>query len=337
MSLPAFTRPPLDRPLVIDLAATGYWDTDNKTLNLSGGEDVLVRYPRERRVGHLSIRGARNVAIIGGYNSIGKKQDGTYPGTGARQSGDFNLEIRDGDDGGTVWVEGMMIDATGGAQSDAFFINAPNRLVDLVHCRVEGLLGSLTHGRHADGIQTAGGCRRLRLDHCTIASHYNTVYLRRENSPLMPAVQQLMIRYSNTFGYSTNPAAGSGDPQYTLRGISLGTQPADNDCNQWGACGPANDMSATNADLPTECWFDHFWIDPASAGRQPLEWVFPDAGARTYPGIHPVLDSSGGLYWPAWRASGKVHGRIMIGRPRYGDFAKAADTGLNYKAAEWAA
>lgn len=337
MTLPALTPPPLNSPSVIDLPATGYADTDNITVSLDPGEDAVIRFPRTRRVGHVSIHGGRNVAINGGYQTIGKNRDGTYPSSGFRGVGDYNIEVRDGDDGRIVWIAGMLIDASGGAQSDGFFVNAPNSIVQLYKCRVEALLGSLHHGRHADAVQTPGGCRRLQFDHVTAASHYNTLYLRRENSPLMPPVEELTIRYSNTFGYQTNPAASGDDPTYTLRGISLGTQPADDDCNQYGQCGPSNDLSATNGELATLVRFDNFHIDAASAGRDPLQWVFPDAGQRTYAAAHPVLDGFGGLYWPAWRSSGQVRGRVLIDPPRYGDYAKARDVGVDYAAGVWAA
>ena len=62
----------------------------------------------------------------------------------------------------------------------------------------------------------------------TGSSHYNNLYLRRENSPLGPAIGPVTLDHVNLFGY-VNPSGW--DIPATLRAMSIGTQPADTDCD----------------------------------------------------------------------------------------------------------
>lgn len=333
MSLPQLVRPELVDPIEYRLPATGYADSDATTIKIPSGRDAVILAPREKRVGHLRIMGGRNKVLAGLYQSIGKNRDGSYPAQGARTMGDYNVEVLDGDPSGIFHAEGVHIDGSEGAQSDGFFLNCPNTIVQLLKCRTDTLLGALRTGRHADGVQTPNGVLLLTMDRSSFGSYYNTLYLRRENSPLKPPILELRVRYCNTFGYDHNPVAdpSKGDTTHTLRGISLGTQPADDDG------GPGNAASPTNMELETRVTLSHFHTDPESAGLDPLDWVYPHGGKQMYDPARPVYDPiTRSLYWPGWRAQGKVTGRVLMYPPTHGDFAKPEAVGLNYRAAMWA-
>lgn len=326
MSLPALIRPTLSDPLVVTLPATGYADGDKFTVKAPLDRDVLIRWPLGKtRTGGLRITGGRNVVLAGGHQTIGRNRDGSWPEYGARGVGDTNIAVDDG--AGIVHVEGLLVDSSGGAESDGFMLNT-NRTVQIMWTRVDNLQGSSAPGhRHADCIQIGpGGVGELRLDHFTGRSHYNSLYARRENSPLGKAHGPLRLRYSNMGGYTQNPI---GAPQQTLTGLSLGTQPPND---------PGDNGSAVNAELPGDVYLDHYYADPGEAGRPNLgEFLHPDARRNSYQPGRPVADSTGGWYWPVWRgASPGVHGRVLTGPPPSGDYAKADAVGLNYAKGVWA-
>ena len=173
-------------------------------------------------------------------------------------------------------------------------------------------------------IQTWGGVKELRVDNLTGSSHYNNLYLRRENSPLGPAIGPVTLDHVNLFGY-VNPSGW--DIPATLRAMSIGTQPADTDCDAAGNhCGPSNDESATNCQL--------------SAAVNLIERVRRPAGRRQAAAVHvadrlhghagcasrscrPMARAPPG---PRWTSTV----RCSSGPPPGGDFVPAGSVGLGY-------
>ncbi len=303
--------PALIDPITIPLPATG-----DVSLNLDNSRDYVIQYPQVRRVGGLRLVGGRNIVIIGGASTIAP-----HSGTGVR-----NIQISDKPgvmDGRIVHIEGLDIDGSGGGEADGVGIDAPSVIVQIENTRITGLIGHLS-STHADVIQTWGGVKQLRLYDVTGSSHYNTLYLRRENSPLGPEIGAVTLDHVNMFGY-VNPAGW--DIPSTLRGISIGTQPADGDCNSRGQCGPPNADSTTNCQLSAAIVMNQFYTDPP-AGR--LERFMWPTDYMSTAGCPSALSADGQTAsWPALQ--GQVSGAIHLGPPPGGDFVPAGSVGVGYQ------
>jgi hypothetical protein len=302
--------PTLTNPVTISLAPTG-----DVSLNLDNSRDYIIQYPDVRRVGELRLVGGRNIVIVGGASTIAP-----HSGIGVR-----NIQISDKAgvmDGRVVHIEGLDIDGSGGGEADGIGIGAPSAIVQIENTRITGLIGHLS-STHADVIQTWGGVKALRLYDVTGASHYNSLYLRRENSPLGPEIGPVTLDHVNMFGY-TNPS--DWDVSSTLRGISIGTQPADTDCNAKGQCGPPNADSSTNCQLSSSVVLDEFYASPPNGKLE--RWMWPTDYMSTA-GCPSALSADGlSADWPALR--GQVSGVMHLGPPPGGDFVPAGSVGVGY-------
>ena len=283
-------------------------------LRLDDTKDYILQMPDQKKTGGLEIRGGRNVEVIGGYMSI------ATPGTGG--AGAANITIADGPnavDGHVVRIEGVEIDASSGVEADGIRIAAPKAVVQVVNDRITGLLGSLST-THADLIQPWGGVKELDVDGFTGSSHYNTFYLRRENSPLMPPAAKVVMHDVNVFGLS-NPA-GSNPPE-TISAISIGTQPPTS---------PADTLSPVNCDVPTTLELSNFYAQ--SAGKRPGSFVYP-RDSMTAAGCPAQVSADGtSVDWPSLRAAvgGPVTGVVQVGTPPGGDYVPVGMAGLGYTA-----
>jgi hypothetical protein len=283
-------------------------------LRLDDSKDYILQMPDQKKTGGLVIHGGRNVEVIGGYMSI------ATPGPGG--AGAANIIISDGAnavDGHVVRIEGVQIDASSGVEADGIRISAPRAVVQVVNDRITGLLGSLGT-THADLIQPWGGVKELDVDGFTGSSHYNTFYLRRENSPLMPPVAKAVMHDVNVYGLS-NPAGSN--PSETISAISIGTQPPDS---------PANTDSAVNCDVPTTLELSNFYAQ--SAGKRPASFIYP-RDSMTKAGCPAQVSADGtSVDWPSLRAAagGPVTGVVQVGTPPGGDYVPVGMAGLGYVA-----
>ena len=290
-----FSRPTLRDALRIRL------HVGEDHLRLNDARDYILIFPRVKKTGVLEIRGGRNIRVIGGRISVAK------PGP--------NIIVWDGNNarkGRVVHLEGLLIDASSGAQSDGIKIKAPRAIVQIVNCRIVGLKGS-SRGLHADVIQPFGGVKALRIDGLTASSHYNGLYLRRENDPLGPKIGRIRIHHANIFGYWNGRSTS---PSETIRGLAIGTQPRD----------PSNDGASINCDLTARIILRGVWVEPAR--KRPGQFVYPHDGMKR--AGCPAKRSADGrsIRWPALRDY--VDGAVRIGAPRDGDFVRASRVGLNY-------
>ena len=297
--------PTLTNPITINLPANG-----SVNLNLDNARDYVIKYPSVRRVGELFVHGGRNIVIVGGASTIAP-----HAGTGVR-----NIQLSDTTgvmNGRVIHIEGLDINGSGGGEGDGIGIGTPSAIVQLENVRITGLIGHL-HSTHADVIQTWGGVKALRMYNVTGSSHYNNLYLRRENSPLSPAIGPVTLDHVNLFGY-VNPS--SWDIPATIRAMSIGTQPADNDG------GPSNADSSTNCQLSNGVTLNDFYGDPPGGGKlQRFMWPTDYMGTS---GCASSLTGNGlAAYWPALAA--KVSGVMQLGPPPGGDFVPAGAVGVGY-------
>lgn len=167
--------PALENPITRDITAPG-------TVRLEPGQDYLLRMPRTIR-GGVSIRGGRNVVLIGGHIDI-PTQPGSAPTISSRR-GLYILEQT-----GTVHVEGLLI--TGEDLSEAIQLAAPDAIVQLVNIAAYGV-----HARdqvnfsdnHPDLVQPWGGTAVLRIDYFSGSSDYQGAFLSPDFNTVLGEVR----------------------------------------------------------------------------------------------------------------------------------------------------
>ena len=152
-------------------------------LNLTAGKDYIVRLPATtlNKANGVTLTGGRNVVLIGGHITI--------PSSAAA---DVNprraLYLKD--QTGTVHVEGLLIDNSGGGLSEGIQINAPQATVQIQNTRITGLRipnGDLSLN-HPDLVQFWGGVKELRIDRLTGSSDYQGLMLKADYRNSQPPV-----------------------------------------------------------------------------------------------------------------------------------------------------
>jgi hypothetical protein len=173
--------PVLVRPRVVRVPAAG------GVLRLADGQDYLVELPElVHGVGGVVLLGGRNVIIMGGHLTVAGAPAGASP----EQRRALYLKGQTG----TVHVEGLLIDDSGGDLSEGINIAAPQAVVQIVNCRIEGIHARDQVGfsdNHPDLIQPWGGVRELRVDRLTGSSDYQGITLEPDYGPIGP------VRLSN--------------------------------------------------------------------------------------------------------------------------------------------
>jgi len=162
--------PPLMvEPKTITLG-TGYTHT-----TLATNRDYIVKLPATKKVGGTWIDGGHNVVIVGGYITVPQgNSSATVNETTA-------LSIKGAT--GTVHVEGVLIDGSGGGEFDGITINAPEATVQLENLRIVGVRGGYERV-HADVVQPWGGVKDLRIDRLTGRSNYQGLTLKPDLGPI---------------------------------------------------------------------------------------------------------------------------------------------------------
>lgn len=305
---PAIERPPQTTPTVLRL------DQSSPLPRLDDARDYIIILPSVVRIRNIATRGGRNLVFVGGRVSIDKGLD------------EACWSLKDGAPGRVIHIEGITNDARRGGMSDGYQIGCPHSHVQIVNGRTTGLIGGFEREkgyRHADVMQNLG-CLSLAIERFTGSSHYNNLYMRRENDPLGFTMGDVRIAFANLYGYKTNPLATS--TQQTLRAISLGTQPEP---------APGDPTDPENCDLTGSVWLHEVYGDAASAGRTLGDFVWPHAGSRMVQLCRATVAADGrSVDWSHWRADsptpGMVYGAVQAGPPPGGDFQPAATCGLNY-------
>jgi hypothetical protein len=155
--------PTLVEPKTITLG-TGYTHT-----TLLTNRDYIVKLPATKKVGGTWIDGGHNVVIVGGYITVPQGS------SSASANETTALSIKGAT--GTVHVEGVLIDGSGGGEFDGVTINAPEATVQLENLRIIGVRGGYEHV-HADVLQPWGGVKDLRIDRLTGRSNYQGLTLK---------------------------------------------------------------------------------------------------------------------------------------------------------------
>jgi hypothetical protein len=163
----SWAPPRLDSPTIVDVSAS------NHVLKLDPTRDYLIRMPATK----LSVLGG--LVIVGGHDVVLVGGEITIPSWGASHPTD-NRGLYLKNQTGTVHVEGLLIDDSGGALSEGIDVNAPEAIVQLENVRVERLHARDEAGfsdNHPDLIQSWAGPAELRVDRFTGTTDYQGFYL----------------------------------------------------------------------------------------------------------------------------------------------------------------
>lgn len=161
--------PPLSHPITIELG-------DGTTHNsLRPDQDYIIKMPHTKKVGSTILEGGRNIVIIGGYV--------TLPVTDDKTNKAMSRAIYIKDNTGTVHIEGLLIDGSGGGMSDGIDIASPQSVVQIENVRVEGIYG-FNDQFHADVVQPFGGVKDLRIDRLTGYSAYQGLTIGHDLGPI---------------------------------------------------------------------------------------------------------------------------------------------------------
>jgi hypothetical protein len=190
---PVEPAPESDRSAHLAPDAQGPWApphlVDPETVEISAehtharlerGRDYVVELTEPiEEIGGVIISGGRNVVLVGGHITI------PWAGEDASAADRRGLFLRW--QTGTVHVEGLLIDNSGGDLSEGIQINAPRARVQLVNVRIDGVHARDPEGftdNHPDLVQPWGGAGELRIWGFTGASAYQGIFLKADQHEL---------------------------------------------------------------------------------------------------------------------------------------------------------
>jgi hypothetical protein len=147
----------------------------NRRLYLDNSRDYRLNIV-EHLYRDLWIEGGRNVVVVGGHITIDQVGgDTSYQDNTA-------VKIRSGASGGTVHIEGLLID--GPYVADGIALATP-RNVQIENVRIERT--TALKGAHPDCVQTQAGVGALRIDRLTCSSDLQGILLRDDVYPIGPS------------------------------------------------------------------------------------------------------------------------------------------------------
>jgi hypothetical protein len=272
-----WSPPVLENPTTITLG-TGATST-----TMDPAKDYIIQFPTSKKTGYTWLTGGRNIVIKGGHVTTPTG----YTNTSERRA----IYIKEAT--GTVHIEGVLIDSSGGGEQDAIAINAPQAIVQLQNIRVLDLKGTFDT-EHADIIQPWGGVRELRVDRMTGTTNYQGFYFVQTQSF---GVMGDMIIQNVNFTHQENPFQNVPRMLYMV----------DNSCTSH----------------PTSVSFTNVYFKPHSS-RSFAEETLP---STTQPSGCLATNTNGVLTWPgeSW-----VTGSITEGDPADGDFVPDGVAGTAY-------
>jgi hypothetical protein len=164
--------PRLGEPFTVSAATAPRKGDNAHQLDLSPARDYVVRMPPAGLQGGLTIRGGRNVILIGGEIDV-PMQPGASPSPESRRGLYLTGQT------GTVHVEGLLI--RGDDLSEGIDLSEPlGAAVQIENVRVEGVHArDETHftDNHPDVLQTWAGPAVLRVDRLTGSTDYQGFFL----------------------------------------------------------------------------------------------------------------------------------------------------------------
>ena len=287
--------PTLKNPTTIKVPAYDSAYNGVTKLKLDRTRDYIIDLPDKKKVGGLSIKGGRNIHIIGGHITANPNH---LTDNAAVTSGVMALRIVH--NYGTVHIEGLLIDDSAGGQSDAINVTAPYSTVQIQNVRVERISGR-DDQVHADLIQIGNDdVKELRVDRFTGYSNYQGLFFSRwgptivKNTNLAYKASPYVTDYGGGhFGWVTSSKWISSTGDFT--------------CEH-----SAHTLSEV-------------YITP-KPGRSLGRSAWPRDNS-TFGCEASVGDDGGYAYWPMLS---KVRGGVKLGPPVGGDFVPEGVAGVDY-------
>lgn len=278
-----WSPPPLVDPLVITLG------TGATHVSMSTRRDYIVKFPATKKAGATWLDGGHNVVVIGGAATIPEE-------TPEGSANDWQRTgIYISNTTGTVHIEGVEIDGSGGSDFDGVAINAPAATVQLQNMRIVGVRGRYD-GWHADVVQTWGGVRALRIDRLTGSSNYQGLTIPIDLGPIGSA------------DISRVDLTDTEAP--TVKGGHL----------VWLTTGAYSCQSYPVA-------LSDVYVKPRA--DRPLDRAVWPSTASNLP-CDPYVDAMG----VSWPELGDVTGTVALGPPPSGSYVPAGAAGLGYVPAD---
>lgn len=271
-----WSPPTLEKPTTITIGQ-GY-----TSKNLKPGRDYIIKLPTEKQVGGVALKGGRNVVLIGGYITV--------PPGAPNQAQQRAIYIKDST--GTVHIEGVKIDNSGGSEFDGIAVAAPEAIVQIQNVRINGLTGSLKT-LHADILQPWGGAKEIRIDHLTGTSDYQGFQI----PPDQGMIGSADFRNIN-LGYAASPEG-------RRPGFLLWLTKGNKSCETYP-------MS-----------FSEVYVEPRKEETVGYS-VWPPVGK---PDACGAVEKDGTVSWPNLPM---IQGTVKQWSPEKGDFVPEEVVGLNY-------
>jgi hypothetical protein len=272
-----WSPPELTNPITITLGTGATSNTLDPT------RDYIINFPATKKTGYTWLTGGHNIIIKGGHLTTPTG----YTNTSERRA----IYIKDAT--GTVHIEGVLIDSSGGGEHDAFAINAPLATVQLQNIRILDLQGTV-NSEHSDIIQPWGGVAELRVDRMTGTTNYQGFYfVQTQPTGFIGPVIAQNVNFTHQF----NPSQNVPRMLYMV----------DDSC----------------ASHPTSISFTDVYFTP-HASRSFSQDTYP---STTLPVGCTASNTNGILTWPGvpW-----ITGSITSGNPPGGDFVPDGAAGIGY-------
>jgi hypothetical protein len=177
--------------------------------SLSPSRDYIIKMPPTKKVGATWLDGGHNIVLIGGAETI---PTGTTPGV-RNDAQRTAIYIKGAT--GTVHIEGLEIDGSGGGEFDGVDIAAPQATVQLENLRIVGVRGRYD-AFHADVVQPWGGVGDLRIDRLTGTSNYQGLTLQQD----LGAIGSAELTNVDLTATTEAPVDGGGHMLWLTKGVS---------------------------------------------------------------------------------------------------------------------
>lgn len=256
------------------------------------GSDFLINFPASKRTGTTRIYSSglnkpRHIKIVGGYLTT-SVDDGVV----------LSVESATG----TVHIEGLLIDGSGGAatmNAITFSLEPSTGIAQVQNCRILGVLGTQL-GFHGNIIQMYAG-KELRVDKLTGDSNFQGFYVRPNQLNATPVPDLLNV---------------------DLRRVNLSYNATVGDATSYLLWLQSPNAAGTN--LPTAINLDTFYIAPRAAQTVATNAVQPNSAHATL----AAVEAGGEITWPTITQMSAAS-KIISGTPAV-DFVPAGSVGLAY-------
>jgi len=300
-----WSPPALINPITVTLCNCNLFN-GQILVNLKLGQDyilydpVVLTYP-------VVIQGGHNIVWIGGE---------VRPGSGP----DIGIQlIRNvGYGGGTVHLEGILLDGVNGVLTDGIeggewaTLSMPtgtlaDASLQIENVRIDNLSGD-SAVTHQDCIQHYGGWNAIRVDHFTCQTLYQGFYLPWED----PSVRNQGV----LSGWDIRNANLTDSPNSTGPGMQTLLHFGDVGAGAFDAIGHQQTGDLANVYLK-------------ASQRSFNSETYPNAGTTSADGtlVHSTINANGTI---GWADTWAITGSVSPGDPPAGDFVPVGVAGLNY-------